>query len=128
MASPNDRRYSSSHEWHKTEGELVSIGISQFAVEELADITFLEITATDGPVKKGDPIGEIESVKATSELYTGVDGEVVEINQAVLEDPSIINEDPYEKGWILKLRPDDPSQLDELMSAEDYDRTAGESS
>ncbi|MEX0653333.1 MAG: glycine cleavage system protein GcvH [Phycisphaeraceae bacterium] len=123
--APDDRRYSKSHEWHKPEGDLVVIGISQFAVDELADITFLEITATEGELKQGDPFGEIESVKATSELYAGIDGEVVEVNQAVLEDPSIINEDPYEKGWMIKVRPTDKSQLDGLLSAADYEAAAG---
>ncbi|MFA9477401.1 glycine cleavage system protein GcvH [Phycisphaerales bacterium AB-hyl4] len=127
MAStPDDRRYSKSHEWHKPEGDLVAIGISQFAVDELADITYLEITATEGEVGQGESFGEIESVKATSELYAGIAGEVVEVNQAVLDDPSIINEDPYDKGWMIKLRPSDPADLEKLMSAADYEKAASE--
>lgn len=124
MATPNDRRYAKTHEWHKLEDELVSIGISQFAVDELADITFLDIAVTEGEIKAGEAFGEIESVKATSELYAGLDGEVVEINQEVIDDPSIINQAPYDKGWIIKIRPADAGQLDSLLSAEDYEKSA----
>jgi len=126
MAAPSDRRYLDSHEWHKLEdsGQVV-IGISQFAVDELTDITFLEIEATEGDIGKGEAFGEIESVKATSELYVGVDGEVVKVNEAVLEDPSTINDDPYQKGWMLQVKPADPSQLDQLLAAEDYEARHG---
>ncbi len=125
MPSPNDRRYLESHEWHKLEGDLVAIGISQFAVDELTDITFLEVKAQSGAIAKGETFGEIESVKATSELYCGVDGEVVEVNQAVVDNPALINEDPYGQGWIIKIRPSDPGQLDGLLEAGEYERRAG---
>ena len=126
MAAPADRRYLDSHEWHKLDDDgNVVLGISQFAVDELTDITFLEIEATEGHLGKGEAFGEIESVKATSELYSGIDGEVVEVNQAVLDDPSIINEDPYEKGWMLKLKPSDPDQLEQLLPADQYEAKHG---
>lgn len=124
MPAPDDRRYLESHEWHKPEGDIVLIGISRFAVDELTDITYLEITA-EGAIDKGDALGEIESVKATSELYCGIDGEVIEVNQAVIDDPSLINRDCYGAGWIVKLRPSDPGQLDGLLSAADYEEQAG---
>ena len=124
MAAPDDRRYLESHEWHKLEGDLVAIGISRFAVDELTDLTFIEITA-EGEVGKGDTLGEVESVKATSEMYTGIAGEVVEVNQAVIDDPSIINRDCYQAGWIVKIRPSDPSQVEELLSAADYEQKIG---
>ncbi len=120
MSSPDDRRYAESHEWHKADGDEVVIGISQFAVEELTDITYLEITA-EGQINAGDPIGEIESVKATSELYIGIGGELVAVNQKVIDGPELINEDPYDRGWILRIRPSDPGELDALLSAADYD-------
>jgi glycine cleavage system H protein len=123
MPAPDDRRYLESHEWHKPEGDVVLIGISQFAVDELTDITYLEITA-EGAIGKGDALGEIESVKATSELYSGIAGEVVEVNQAVVDDPSLINRDCYGEGWIVKLKPSDPGQLDALLSAADYEKQA----
>ena len=122
MPSPDDRRYLETHEWHKPEGELIVIGISQFAVDELTDITYLEVSKESGPIRKGEVFGEIESVKATSEVYCGIDGEVVEVNQEVLEDPSILNEDPFDKGWIIKVRPADADATDALLSAADYDR------
>jgi len=124
MSAPDDRRYLQSHEWHKPEGELVVIGISKFAVDELTDLTYLEVTA-DGQIDKGGPLGEVESVKATSELYCGIDGEVVEVNQAVIDDPSLINRDCYEAGWIVKVKPADPAQLDDLLSVEDYEKQLG---
>lgn len=121
MSTPQDRVYLPSHEWHKQEGDLVVLGISQFAVDELTDITYLEVLTREGSITQGQTIGEIESVKATSELYTGIDGEVVEVNDAALENPAVINEDPYEAGWILKIRPSTPAQLQSLLSAADYD-------
>jgi glycine cleavage system H protein len=123
MPAPDDRLYLESHEWHKPEGDLVVIGISRFAVDELTDITYLEVTA-EGAIGKGDPLGEIESVKATSELYCGIDGEVVEVNQAVVDDPSLINRDCYGEAWIIKVRPTDAGQLDGLLSAEEYEKQA----
>lgn len=121
MAAPKDRTYLPSHEWHKPEGDLVVVGISQFAVDELTDITYLEVITREGHVTAGQTIGEIESVKATSELYTGIAGEVVAVNEALLENPALINEDPYEAGWILKIRPSDPAQVQTLLAAPDYD-------
>ena len=121
MASPDDRRYLQTHEWHKLDGNIVTIGISKFAIDELTDITFVEITQTEGKVNAGDALGEIESVKATSDIYSGVSGTVVEVNQQAMDDPSLINRDPYEAGWLVKIEADDTSQLDGLMSAGQYD-------
>lgn len=126
MSTPDDRRYAETHEWHKLEGDTVTLGISQFAVEEMTDITYVEVDADQGHIGKGESFGEIESVKATSELYSGIAGEVVEVNQAVLDDPSLINADPYGKGWIVKIKPDDPSELDQLLSAADYQQKHAE--
>ncbi len=121
MPSPADRRYLSSHEWHKAESGHVVIGISQFAVDELTDITFLDITKTRGPIKAGEAFGEIESVKATSELYCGIDGVILGANTEAIENPSVINADPFGRGWLIKIQPSDPSQLEGLLSAEIYD-------
>ena len=120
MAAPEDRFYLSSHEWHKPEGDHVLVGISRFAVDELTDITYLEVEKDAGPVAKGEAFGEVESVKATSELYSGIDGEVVEVNQAVIENPALLNDDCYDTGWILKIKPRDPSQVQSLLNAADY--------
>ena len=121
MPAPSDRRYAQTHEWHKLQGDTVTLGISKFAVDELTDITYLEVTAK-GRVKAGDALGEVESVKATSEIYTGVGGEIVAVNQEVVKDPSILNRDPYEKGWIVKIKVDDPKPLESLMAAEEYEK------
>jgi len=122
MPSPDDRRYLDSHEWHKLDGDVVTIGISQFAVDELTDITYLEIVKQSGPIAAGESFGEIESVKATSELYTGVEGEIVAFNQDAVDAPELVSQDPYDKGWIVKIKVSDPSQLDKLHSAADYDK------
>lgn len=124
MASPTDRKYLESHEWHKPEGDLVVLGISKFAVDELTDITYLEYVNDGGPIKAGETFGEIESVKATSELYSGIDGEVVAVNQELIDNPAIINDDCYDAGWMIKIKPSDPSQLDNLMDSETYDKQA----
>lgn len=126
MSTPDDRKYLQSHEWHKLDGDIVTIGISQFAIDELSDITFLEIGATEGQIAAGESFGEIESVKASNELYSGVDGQVVEVNQPVVDDPSIINSDPYDKGWMIKIKTSDSSQMDQLLSSDDYQKSVGQ--
>ena len=125
MSSPTDRRFLQTHEWHRLDGDIVTIGISQFAVDELTDVTYVEITATEGEVRAGDPIGEIESVKATSDIYTGVDGAVTEVNRAAIDDPSLINRNPYEDGWLIKIRISNTSQFEKLLTTEEYDRSTG---
>lgn len=120
MASQSDRRYLESHEWHKLDGGTVLIGISQFAVEELTDITFLDLTRKSGAVKAGDTFGEIESVKATSELYCGIDGEVIAVNDELLASPEKINDNPWD-AWLIKIKPSNPAQLEQLLDAAAYD-------
>lgn len=117
-----DLRYNDSHEWHKLDGETVTMGLSRFAIDELTDVTFIELPEVGEQVDAGSAIGEVESVKATSEIYIGVSGKVVAVNEEVVEDPSILNEDPYEKGWLLKIEPADTSDLDKLMDAETYEK------
>ena len=121
MASPDDRRYLATHEWHKLEGDLVVIGISKFAVDELTDITYVDIVRTEGQIRAGETFGEIESVKATSDLYCGIDGDVVEVNEEAVDNPALINEDPFGKAWLIKVRPTDKAQVDDLMSGTEYD-------
>ena len=121
MAAPTDRRYNESHEWHKPEGDLVVVGITQFAVDELTDITYVEYTVESGPIKKGQTFAEIESVKATSEIYSGIDGEVVEVNSAVTDEPSMLNDDPFGQAWLVKIKPTDSTQVEALMDAAAYE-------
>ena len=122
METPSDRRYLPSHEWHRLlDDGTVEVGISAFAVDELTDITYVESSAAAGDrVEAGSPFGEIESVKATSELYCGIGGEVTEVNAAVIDRPETINDDCYGDGWILRLQPDDAADLDKLQDAGSY--------
>ncbi|MCL2640377.1 MAG: glycine cleavage system protein GcvH [Phycisphaerales bacterium] len=124
MAAPADRRYSESHEWYKQDGDVVTVGITQFAVDELTDITYVDLPSAGKQIVAGQPFGEIESVKATSELYSAVAGEVVESNVALKDDPSLVNQDPYEKGWMIKVKAVG-ANLDSLMSAADYNAKHG---
>jgi glycine cleavage system H protein len=119
MPAPADRRYSESHEWHKVDGDIITIGITQHAVDELTDITYVQLPAKGKAVTAGKNFGEIESVKATAELYSGVTGEVAESNAAVIADPSLVNQDPFGKGWLIKVKA--PSaDLSKLMDAAAY--------
>jgi glycine cleavage system H protein len=127
MPAPTDRRYSASHEWHKQEGDVVTIGITQFAVDELTDITYVDLPAKGRQLSAGKGFGEIESVKATSELYSAVSGEVVESNAALKDDPSLVNQDPNGKGWMIKVKvgADAAGVLNGLMTGEQYNSKHG---
>ncbi|MBT3297089.1 MAG: glycine cleavage system protein GcvH [Verrucomicrobia bacterium] len=119
--SMDDRKYAKSHEWAKMDGAVVVVGISDHAQQELGDITFVELPAVGDTVAAGGECGVIESVKAASDLYAPVGGEVVEVNMALEDAPELINQDAFEAGWIMKLKPADVAELDSLMSAEEYD-------
>ncbi|MFG0293666.1 MAG: glycine cleavage system protein GcvH [Phycisphaerales bacterium JB065] len=120
-STPADCKYTESHEWHKLEGDTVTIGITQFAVDELTDITYVELKSVGDSIDAGETIGEVESVKATSDIYSAVGGEIVEVNEALNDDPSLINSDPYTKGWLVKIKVTDASPLDELLDKAAYD-------
>ncbi len=122
MASPNDRKYLKSHEWAKKENGRVTIGISQFAVDELTDITYVELPQVGKQITAGQAFGEIESVKATSELMAPVSGEVVAVNEELANDPGLINNDPWEAGWLIAVQPSNAAELDALMAAAVYDK------
>jgi glycine cleavage system H protein len=120
MNTPADLRYASSHEWVRLEGEIATVGISDHAQEELTDVVFVELPALSRAVDAGDPTAVVESVKAASDIYAPIGGEVVEVNPAVEADPSLVNTDPYGKGWIFKLRVKDATQTAALMDATAY--------
>src|SRR4051812_42892566 len=120
MSAPSDRRYLQTHEWHKLEGDTVTIGITQIAADELTDITFVELPKAGEEVKAGEAFGEIESVKATSDLFSGVSGKVVAVNGELNGNPALINTDPHGAGWMIKIKASDPQQVNGLLSAEDY--------
>lgn len=121
MASPTDRVYSDSHEWHKLEGDILTLGLTKFAVEQLTDVTYAEMKAPGFKLKAGDSVGEVESVKATSDVYSALPGEIVEINKAVKDDPSLLNTDAYDKGWLVKIKVSDKAALSKLMDSKAYD-------
>ena len=120
MPSPTDRYYTDTHEWFKPEGENVTVGITQFAVGELSDITYVEFPAPGKALSAQKMFGEIESVKATNELYAPVDGSVAEINESVKKDPSLVNQDPYGKGWLIKIKTA-AKDFSSFLSAQQYD-------
>lgn len=122
MSVPTDRKYAQTHEWFKVEGQQVTIGITQFAADELTDITFVELPAIGSDVTVGSAVGEIESVKATSELYTALAGKVLDVNDSLSDAPELVNNDPFEGGWMLKLEASDLSPLDNLMDSAAYDQ------
>ncbi len=121
MPNPADRQYSESHEWHKVEGDTLTLGLTQFAVDALTDVTYVEMKKPGTKFKAGDNIGEVESVKTTSDIYCAVAGEVTEVNAALSDDPGLLNKDPYGKGWLAKIKITDKSGLATLMDSKTYD-------
>ena len=124
--TPSDRKYCESHEWCKLEGDIATVGISSFAVEHLSDLTFLDLPEVGSNLEKGDRFGEIESVKAVSELFCPVSGEVIEINEALPDALETLGQDPYEAGWMIKLRVSNASEADTLLDATAYEQHAQE--
>lgn len=122
---PNDRKYTKEHEWARREGDLVRVGITDFAVEQLGDVTLVDLPAKGTKLQAGAHFGDIESVKAVSELFAPVSGEVVEVNAELERNPERINESPYEKGWMVVLKPDAPSDLDALLDDAAYSEFLG---
>ena len=120
-------KYSKEHEWIKLEGDVGTIGITQHATEMLGDIVFVELPDVGTTVEKDGNAGVVESTKAASDVYTPVSGEVVENNQAIVDDPAKINSDPENGAWFFKLKIKDKSELDSLMNKEEYDKFAKES-
>ena len=121
MPAPADRRYTESHEWHKLEGDVVTLGITQFAVNELTDVTYVEMKPAGTKIAAGGVAGEVESVKATSEIYSAVGGTVADVNKALSDDPALLNRDPYGAGWLCKIKVTDPSSLNALLDSKAYD-------
>jgi glycine cleavage system H protein len=121
MADPATYRYSDSHEWFSVEGDVVTIGITQYAADELTDITYVELKPAGTAIAAGTSIGEVESVKTTSDVYSVVGGEVVAVNQASIDDPSVLNRDPAGEGWLVRVKTTDLSPLESLMDKATYD-------
>ena len=121
MEAPGDRKYSKEHEWVVSQDDGTAlVGISDFAQNQLGDVVFVELSKVGATLAQFDQMGEIESVKAVSDLYTPIGGEVVEVNADVVAKPELVNEDPYGKGWLIKVRMDDRADLDNLLDAAQY--------
>ncbi|MBY0586506.1 glycine cleavage system protein GcvH [bacterium] len=114
-------KYAATHEWIDAQGDAGTVGITRFAVDQLTDLVFVELPAVGKKLSAGAPFGVVESVKAVSDIYAPVAGEVIAINDAVVREPALLSEDPYEKGWLIKLRLDNASDVGRLMSKGDYE-------
>jgi glycine cleavage system H protein len=123
---PKELRYSEEHEWVKVEGEKVRVGITDFAQSELGDIVFVELPEVGDSITVNEPFGSVESVKTVSELYAPISGKVVEINEELNDSPEFVNESPYEKAWMVVVEPADSSEVDKLMTAEQYEEMTNE--
>ncbi len=121
MAHPSDRKYSKEHEWVLVEDGVATVGISEFAQDQLGEVVYVDLPASGDTLSVGDSFGEIESVKSVSELFAPVSGEIVEVNSALGDTPETVNAEPHGAGWMVKVRLDDINELDALLSAEEYD-------
>lgn len=121
MSIPSDLKYTQEHEWIRDNGDgTITVGITDFAQGELGDIVFVEIEPEGFEVDKDDVFGTVEAVKTVSELFAPVSGEIVEVNKELEDDPELVNSDPYKSGWMVKIKVSDPSELNDLLSADDY--------
>jgi glycine cleavage system H protein len=126
MEFPEDLKYSKEHEWVLVEGKVATVGITDFAQDQLGDIVFVELPAVGDKVSKEDAFGVVESVKAVSDIYAPVSGKVLEANDDLPENPEMINEDPYGDGWIIKIEMNDLEELQDLMTAAEYEEYVAE--
>jgi glycine cleavage system H protein len=124
---PTDLKYAKTHEWVRLEGDTATIGITDFAQGELSDIVYVEITALGKTIKRDEPIGTIEAVKAVSDLYSPVSGQVIAANDSLKDSPANVNKDPYGEGWMAKMKVSDPTELAGLLDATAYAELAGRS-
>ncbi|MBK1791145.1 glycine cleavage system protein GcvH [Persicirhabdus sediminis] len=125
MNVPENLKYSNDHEWVLVEGDVATVGITDHAQEELTDVVYVELPEIGRECDAADPVAVVESVKAASDIYTPLAGEIVEGNEALEADPALVNTDPYGQGWIFKIKMKDPSQLEDLMDAQAYSGLLG---
>lgn len=121
-----ERKFTKEHEWIEISDQEVIVGITDFAQDQLGDIVSIEFPQVASSFKQNDVMAIIDSVKASSDIYCPIDGEIIEINEKLSEHPELINQSPYEKGWITKIKPSNPEQLDSLLSKEQYDKLVGQ--
>ncbi|MBM43742.1 MAG: glycine cleavage system protein H [Phycisphaerae bacterium] len=121
MPSPADCRFTDSHEWFRIDDDLITIGITQYAANELTDITWVEMQGVGTTIAVGDAVGEVESVKTTSDVYSPLGGEIVETNEAAVSNPALLNSDPFGEGWLIRIRHDGSGDMDSLLDQAAYD-------
>ncbi len=122
---PDDRKYTQEHEWVQVEGDVATIGVTDYAANELGDVVFVELPEVDAEFNQGDTVGTIESVKAVADMFLPVSGEIVEINEAVVDSPELVNSSPMDDGWLIKVKLSEATQMDELMDAAAYSELTG---
>lgn len=121
MNFPEDLKFSKEHEWVRVNGNIATIGVSDYAQDQLGEVVFVELPDEGEEFEKDDAFGVIESVKSVNDIYAPLSGRIVEVNDPVVDSPEIVNEDPYVEGWLVKIEISDPKELSELMSAKDYE-------
>lgn len=126
MSAPDNRKYTKTHEWVMLEGDVATLGLTDHAQQELGDITYLELPDAGETVSAGEPFGVVESVKAASDVYSPIDGEVVERNDSAVDTPEVINQSPYDGAWLIKVKVADPSQVEALLDPTAYNEYADE--
>lgn len=122
---PNDRRYTGTHEWARADDETIEVGLTDFAQHQLSDITYVELPEAGKHFSAGLEMAVVESIKAAADIYAPVSGTIDEVNSSLADNPGVINTDPYGAGWLVKIKPDNPQEFEQLMSAADYEAQAG---
>lgn len=125
MNIPNDLKYTKDHEWVKIDGDTATIGVTDFAQDELGDIVYIEVETLDEELEKNEVFGTVEAVKTVSDLYLPISGTIVEFNESLEDEPEKVNTDPYGEGWMVKVKMNDADEVEELMSAEEYEALIG---
>lgn len=123
---PVELKYAKEHEWVRVEGDIAVIGVSEFAQDQLGEVVYVDMPSEGDSVSAGETFGEIESVKSVSELYSPLSGEIVAVNEALSDTPEVVNSSPLGEGWMIKVRMSDPTELDDLMSAAEYEAFVSE--
>lgn len=121
MENPRDYKYTKEHEWVKSDGDAATMGITNYAATQLGDMVYVDMPAVGANVSQGEAVGALESVKAAADFYSPLTGEVLERNEKLLDEPGLLNSDPFGAGWFIKIKPSDASEVDRLMSAKQYD-------
>lgn len=125
MNIPSELKYTKDHEWVKIEGDIATVGITDFAQSELGDIVYVDVDTLDETIERDEVFGTVEAVKTVSDLFMPLSGEVIEFNESIEDSPETVNSDPYEEGWMIKIKISDPSQVDTLLDAEAYKEIIG---